>query len=1841
MAKMAGNLKESNSKMKSLKLIFIALALSIIFSSIASAGITKEHEKDNPNKYGKEKIVDHYTIDIFGWFDEPLAEYVIEDNTEDCLTNCHAQGKVLVHTPSKVFDDVKFYNDKNDKKSLDNSKILIQKNQTIKTYYGIYEEQCSEKVLNGTLQNSCEQVEIGQNYTERLEYYWDEYKGEELDIGIYSWRIEATKGINDNIDWVASAYGLDFTEWAWWNSTFTKCQNMTIGGGTTALNNFTFYVNVTYAASMQADFDDVRFVDHPCGVDGTQLAHELDFKVDSNSAGYWITGNLTTGANVFSMYYGSASATTGDDPLSTWRLANVVYHFSEGTGTQAKDSKGTFNLTLVGAGATWANGQIGKALRLDGTAYAESGAMGTLNLVTVITRVNVTSGLSYPYLWDARASSGVGYAYWTQGSNYWSDVSGDPSTISIVNVTSTSTAYQNRWQMHTIQERNLSAPAKLVVGDRNDYDAASKMNATIDELIIWKTGVYNFPWLNRTYDNTNGSSFYFGVEVTNVATPTITASFSYPINLLNTTDTTPDFGCNFTSTVQNISSVKINVYNASNTLNYTNTVSSLSVNSYNATWTSSLLSDGSFKWECFGFGSQGVNATTGNRTLNIDSTAPIVSIIYPVDGANYTTLIDDINYTINDSNPSYCHYSLNNGSTNSTPVAAGTNWTGVTFAQQNNSLTVYCNDTLGNIGSHGHKFLIDSINPNNAYQTGTETNGSNITRTNIQIIVYVNDTNMKNVSASLYNATHSFLQIQTNTTARNQNATFNFTGLSDGTYYFNTTARDHFGNINNTQTRRVTIDSTAPSVSITFPAATTYIYNVSNITYSISDTNLQACWFTNNSGAINYTMTCGAGIYYTNATTGSNTWRISANDSFGNSASASVIFSQVNYGVPNIYYNSNTETNGSLVKRNNIFINVSASETNLKNITINLYNSAHTLIRSNTSTVASNNSTYSINQTGLADGLYYFNATAETNVSTRTSTTTRSITLDTTAPILTVYEPRGDEATGGLPAPFNITYSVSESNLQSCWYNINGGTNTSLYIGNPNQTTSSIHTLLDYYKFNQNSGTSVNEAVTPGFTMTADGEGWVTGYSGNGFNTTTYGISGTGHLPVAGNNKVSGGVWVKKDKVQGETEIISLDTNVRISEGQNGGTGLILRVAGPCSIQNDTEGLPLGVWTHIGFIVNTAANSLKLYKNGVEIASGTCGTTFNVVNYYFGRDETNSNHFQGVIDELFISNSTSSSEVMDSYYQGKGRSTSTNNTAAGSASQCLFANATISSIGSTLYLFANDSLGNLATSTVTFANDRVIYSSQVYETGVQTIAYEIANISYTPTNAYINYAGVEYPSTIYLYSGGRYSFNNTFDIATAAVPINVNFSWRWYNGTGNATKGPYTQTINPIYLSECNLTSNSPYINFTFRDETTLNQINGSLSSFTVDYWTGRGVYKKQLIYYNTTEKDQYKFCFGPVNATLNADMQLQYTSTGYYQRLYSSAISYLNSTATTIVLDLLGLSNGVTTQIQVTDNNGNRLSSANVTITRSILGTTTTVSYGQTDDAGAVSFFLSPLYSHTMTVSYPGCTTGTKSFFPTSQLTIGLACSGSTTVDPSASEKVIYQRSPRSGEILSSGLQRFDYSVWMIPGLNASIAGARFDLVNLSGSILATNSSTNTTAYCNSSICYLTLYYNLSEGSDIKGRYYVDLGSGYRLLEGDAHWIVLTRNSSSNTGYIKRAISDLRDFFATWNSDGVASDATTKKAEFTRIVFLFLVMAIAIALLGKFTGYEAQAPGSLMWIVFAVVAIGSLAGGVSGEGLFYYDGLTAFHFINNYILAGVVTIWMVGYYFSINRRQT
>jgi hypothetical protein len=555
------------------------------------------------------------------------------------------------------------------------------------------------------------------------------------------------------------------------------------------------------------------------------------------------------------------------------------------------------------------------------------------------------------------------------------------------------------------------------------------------------------------------------------------------------------------------------------------------------------------------------NASVSSPT---DTTAPTISMVYP-SNTTYSTAVSQLNYTVSDETAlSSCWYSLNGGA-NSTTQTCGTNWTGLTSTQGTNIWFVYANDTSNNINYSVKQFFVDSISPTISYGVLTESNASTIVRNNIVVNVTSTDTNLANITIRLYNSARTLLQSNTSSSAA---FLINYTGLADGTYYFNASATDVLNNINNSETYSVVLDTTSPSISMVYPANISYNSAVTQLNYTASDNVvLSSCWYSLN-GASNVSITCGNNATGLTASEGSNTWIVYANDTVNNLNSSSVTFF-VDTISPTIDYGVLTESNNSNISRSNIIVNATSVDTNLANITIRLYDSSKALLQSNTTAANPN----FINYTGLSDGIYYFNATSTDILNNKNNSATYLIRIDTANPGI-VYGNLADNSSNVSRNWIYVNVSITEANeanVTFTLYNTTGVVNVTTFgAGNRNINFTSLSDGT--YTFNVSAADTLNHVnTTETRTVNVD--------------TTTpliaYGIRTENNNEVREN---SSGIYVNVTWI--ETNL----ANMTFSLYTNGGTTVNTTVVTSASYSINWTGLNAGAYRYQINITDSSNN---------------------------------------------------------------------------------------------------------------------------------------------------------------------------------------------------------------------------------------------------------------------------------------------------------------------------------------------------------------------------------------------------------------------------------------------------------------------------------------------------------------------------------------------------------------------------------------------------------------------------------------------------------------------------
>jgi len=542
--------------------------------------------------------------------------------------------------------------------------------------------------------------------------------------------------------------------------------------------------------------------------------------------------------------------------------------------------------------------------------------------------------------------------------------------------------------------------------------------------------------------------------------------------------------------------------------------------------------------------------------------------------------------------------------------------------------------------------------------------------------------------------------------------------------------------------------------------------------------------------------------------------------------------------------------------------------------------------------------------------------------------------------------------------------------------------------------------------------------------------------------------------------------------------------------------------------------------------------------------------------------------------------------------------------------------------------YVNDTAGNLDINPLTwiyriFGNSES-YNSSTFETESE---YFIINVTANAslTSATLVYNGIVHSST----KTGTVFNSEVFDIPSTEGFIP--FYWNFTYGSEFISSITHNQTVNATWLGLCNDTIPYTYVNFTFLDEETLLNLNGSFDVSTWEYWLGSGDETNTLLFSNLSENYYYPFCLNAGNRTMKNTRSVQFSATGYPQRKYDAS-SALTNTTTNTTLYLLSSADGIYSLIQVVDQEGDVLSGVEVTAERQFSGVWTIIGQETTDDAGTVTMWVNPDYEHRFTFISVDCVSDTVTIRPTqTQYTEQLQCGASSDIYVSEIEGLKYSRGPAEG-IIQEGVHNFTYYIY---SSKDNIVNASFRIVNSSTNVILNH----TYDTCTSSGCIMYFLYNVTNGADIKGNYYVDVGKGSFLLEGDARWFEIDIPTEGHAGFTT-FIFDIIYVIDAWGDQAGAAD-------FNRLVLVFFFMCLAISTLNYNFNIDTTSPGAFLIVMSGFILIGSLVGGTTGHGLFYFNNLvtnpglseTMRNVINNYILAFLCILNTLTYYITINRR--
>lgn len=362
-----------------------------------------------------------------------LAEYSLTKNTETCILNCEAEGKVTLYSEGIIFEDVKF-------KTLDGKDTTIN-NYSYYIFEGYqdnyvdvpdtYKEVCIDFEYDNKTEKVChDAVDTYKKENQPIEI-WAEYNFEELAAGDYRWKIKGVKDHKQSVDFIPIIKNIEFSEWAVWQSSFYvglvsyyKLDESAGTNGEDSLGNFdgTFNNAPTWEAAKinnGATFGGTQLMNTGRVVPDAPFTLAFWYKEDAGAGGdNYIFGNFDDGkydgfvirnpnTNVLGIQVydgGWTIISSGNQIIADGRWKLITLSF-DGAQTWSSTVNGTVN-TFGDSTGTMGSGS-GVPMCMGGSLLAAPGYISapidevglwnrTLNSTEILDLYNDGAGLTYP-----------------------------------------------------------------------------------------------------------------------------------------------------------------------------------------------------------------------------------------------------------------------------------------------------------------------------------------------------------------------------------------------------------------------------------------------------------------------------------------------------------------------------------------------------------------------------------------------------------------------------------------------------------------------------------------------------------------------------------------------------------------------------------------------------------------------------------------------------------------------------------------------------------------------------------------------------------------------------------------------------------------------------------------------------------------------------------------------------------------------------------------------------------------------------------------------------------------------------------------------------------------------------------------------------------------------------------------------------------------------------------------------------------------------------------------------------------------------------------------------------
>ena len=379
---------------------------------------------------------------------------------------------------------------------------------------------------------------------------------------------------------------------------------------------------------------------------------------------------------------------------------------------------------------------------------------------------------------------------------------------------------------------------------------------------------------------------------------------------------------NVTATDANLNYTNVSIYNAVNALVNSTKNSSSGLFSISL----SVPADGIFTINATAYDYATNSNMSGVSSIMVDTTAPVLTINSPVNNTNTSSTSPTFNWTAADAlrTTIACNLTVdgavNRSSLSVTNGTAYTNTAASAFSQGKHSWSITCWDDLNNAGSSGtYNFTVDTTAP-----VVTLNAPANLTNTTSNTTIF-NFTATDNIApamnCSLY--INGVLNISNTTTLNSTATNFTLAGMPNGIFNWYISCTDPSTNTGASGVYVLTVDSTAPVLTINAPANNTNTSNTNptfNWTAADALRTTIACNLTVDGALNRSSLSVTNGTAYTNTATsafsqGTHSWSVTCWDDLNNSRTSGTYSFIVDTTAPvvtlNAPANNSQTTNGS------------------------------------------------------------------------------------------------------------------------------------------------------------------------------------------------------------------------------------------------------------------------------------------------------------------------------------------------------------------------------------------------------------------------------------------------------------------------------------------------------------------------------------------------------------------------------------------------------------------------------------------------------------------------------------------------------------------------------------------------------------------------------------------------------------------------------------------------------------------------------------------------------------------------------------------------------------------